>query len=406
MGLRDFLRKKDGEGHADESNHEHHDSQPDASHTSPPPTGAPEFKFVRSESKDDIPAATATSQLSPTSNSNNNNNTLLHAADPIPQRNRLSLDVFSSSRSRSGSVSSQASNGPEKARRRISERLHLSRAPSSSEHVPQDLPAIVASDSAEDQWERRATMLANMTERARSNSRPPTPPSSGQHAVPPTATAQRAVSSSSAPAATPPLVRKGPVSSKDVDEGIQEAIRLHEEGHLAKSTAMFAWLADPKGANNPLSQVLYGLALRHGWGCEPDVERGVTYLTAAASNAATVEQLALQAGLKKGGAYKGELVLAIFELGNSFRHGWGTAKDPVAAKQYYETAANLGDTDAMNEAAWCYLEGFGCKKDKFAAARYYRLAEKNGNKIMGNSWIWKEKYDPPGPDDAGKKKKR
>jgi hypothetical protein len=36
----------------------------------------------------------------------------------------------------------------------------------------------------------------------------------------------------------------------------------------------------------------------------------------------------------------------------------------VAAKQYYETAANLGDTDAMNEVAWCYLEGFGCKKDK------------------------------------------
>ncbi|KAG7105205.1 hypothetical protein HYQ44_016517 [Verticillium longisporum] len=80
----------------------------------------------------------------------------------------------------------------------------------------------------------------------------------------------------------------------------------------------------------------------------------------------------------------------------------------------------------MNEAAWCYLEGFGCKKDKFAAARYYRLAEKNGNKIMGNGpscplppacsleppmtslapLIWKEKYDPPGPDDAGKKKKR
>ncbi|CRK41856.1 hypothetical protein BN1723_018896, partial [Verticillium longisporum] len=103
MGLRDFLRKKDGEGHDDESNHDHHDSQPDASHTSPPPTGAPEFQFVRSESKDDIPTATAASQLSPTSNSNNNNNnTLLHAADPIPQRNRLSLDVFSSSRSRSG----------------------------------------------------------------------------------------------------------------------------------------------------------------------------------------------------------------------------------------------------------------------------------------------------------------
>jgi len=68
--------------------------------------------------------------------------------------------------------------------------------------------------------------------------------------------------------------------------------------------------------------------------------------------------------MSKGGSAKGELVLAIFELGNCFRHGWGVQKDPVAAREYYETAANLGDTDAMNEVAWCYLEGFGCRKDK------------------------------------------
>lgn len=47
------------------------------------------------------------------------------------------------------------------------------------------------------------------------------------------------------------------------------------------------------------------------------------YLSAAASNAASIEDLALQAGMKKGGAAKGELVLAIFELANCFRHGWG-----------------------------------------------------------------------------------
>lgn len=74
--------------------------------------------------------------------------------------------------------------------------------------------------------------------------------------------------------------------------------------------------------------------------------------------------MALGAGLKKGGVAKGELVLAMYELANCFRNGWGIKKDPVAAKQYYETAANLGDTDAMNEVAWCYLEGFGTKKDK------------------------------------------
>lgn len=72
---------------------------------------------------------------------------------------------------------------------------------------------------------------------------------------------------------------------------------------------------------------------RHGWGCEPNLEQAVTYLSAAASNAAEVENMALKAGLKKGGAAKGELVLAIFELANCFRHGWGVPKDPVAAKQ-------------------------------------------------------------------------
>ena len=72
---------------------------------------------------------------------------------------------------------------------------------------------------------------------------------------------------------------------------------------------------------------------RHGWGCAPDPGAAVNYLSAAASNAATVENLALQAGLKKGGAAKGELVLAIFELANCFRHGWGIPKDAVAAKQ-------------------------------------------------------------------------
>ena len=150
---------------------------------------------------------------------------------------------------------------------------------------------------------------------------------------------------------------------------------------LKQSTAMFGRLADPNGANNALSQVLYGLALRlvelhllysthtnsrnrHGWGCTPNPELAITYLSYAASNSADVESLALSAGMKKGGAAKGELVLAIFELANCFRQGWGVKKDAVAAKQYYETAANLGDTDAMNEVAWCYLEGFGCKKDK------------------------------------------
>jgi len=53
------------------------------------------------------------------------------------------------------------------------------------------------------------------------------------------------------------------VSTKYVDDNIQEAIRLHEAGQLETSTSMFGRLADPNGENNALSQVLYGLALRY-----------------------------------------------------------------------------------------------------------------------------------------------
>jgi TPR repeat protein len=75
--------------------------------------------------------------------------------------------------------------------------------------------------------------------------------------------------------------------------------------------------------------------------------------------------------MKKGGAAKGELVLAIYELANCFRNGWGVERDPIAAKQYYETAANLGDIDAMNEVARCYEDGVGTKKDKVCRVSYY-----------------------------------
>ncbi|KAJ9137948.1 Protein DSF2 [Pleurostoma richardsiae] len=392
MGLRDLLKKKDkleeGAPHDPETVNR---------------LAAPEFTFIRSDTftQEVIhPPSDPAGSPYPDHDDDSESGHYLSAKDNnggggsgSSSRHR-SLDVFRS-RSRSTSVSSRTSTGEkrESAGRRISQRLHLSRAPPSSENVPQDLPEIVVPDSgqgpsdkegAESQWEKRATMLARAAGENDliQRSRPGTPAQE---------MGQLRLGEDRRGASSP---QNGVVSSQAIDADIREAIRLHEEGQLDESTRLFGRLADPKGANNPLSQVLYGLALRHGWGCEPDPEGAVGYLSAAASNAATVESMALQAGVKKGGAAKGELVLAIFELANCFRHGWGIPKDPVAAKQYYETAANLGDTDAMNEVAWCYLEGFGCKKDKYAAAKYYRLAEQNGNKTLGNTWIWKEKYDP------------
>lgn len=171
---------------------------------------------------------------------------------------------------------------------------------------------------------------------------------------------------------------------------------------------MFGILADPNGANNALAQVLYGLSLRHGWGCDPDPPAGLAQLTRAASSAAAVERAALEAGSAKGGAAKGELVLALFELANSLRHGWGTPIDAPASRAYYEAAANLGDVDAMEQAAWCCTTGFGGAKDKWRAAQFLRRAEERGAHLAGESWIWKEKYNPDRGVEAsggGEKKK-
>jgi len=123
------------------------------------------------------------------------------------------------------------------------------------------------------------------------------------------------------------------------------------------------------------------------------MSRAVVYLKAAAENAANAEDDAIASGLSKGGNLKGELTLAIFELGNCFRNGWGVEKDNKAARQYFETAAHLGDPEAAVEAAWHWMNGVGCKRNKKQAAKYYRLGEKAGTKIVGNSWIWKDKYD-------------
>ena len=268
-------------------------------------------------------------------------------------------------RLRSGSKASAAqpaSPETEKEHRRLSQRLHLTSksrtSSSSSVNVPADLPKIddpysehEDKQEKEAQWEERATMLAKGG-LAQDNK------------TPAAEMAQMSISPFSETASQRSGSRPRSISDAKGDENIQEAIRLHEAGDLTEATAMFGRLA---GTGNVLSQVLYGLSLRHGWGCTPDPTRAVTYLSSAASNSASIEEEALKAGMKKGGAAKGELVLAIFELANCFRNGWGVKVDAAAARQYYETAANLGDTDAMNEAAWCYLEGFGGKKDKVSS---------------------------------------
>lgn len=261
MGLRDILKKKDKIEDADGNRRE------DAVDS----LQAPEFTFIRSDTNTE-------EIIHPPSDPNSLQGShedvnYLSASDAqtseggggggaggASQSHRLS-DAFWS-RSRGSSASSRNSSVPEKHSpvRRISQRLQFRRGPVGSEHVPQDLPEIVIpadgregdQTAAEVQWEKRATMLAQAANESELHrGRPPTPPSDTIHG----AMAGMRIVSDGRP-------EPGTTSSPAIDADIQEAIRLHEEGDLRESTRLFGILAEPKGANNPLSQVLYGLALR------------------------------------------------------------------------------------------------------------------------------------------------
>ncbi|KAJ5239673.1 hypothetical protein N7468_004292 [Penicillium chermesinum] len=185
-----------------------------------------------------------------------------------------------------------------------------------------------------------------------------------------------------------------PSNNLSDDDHVAKAIELHEKGSLNESTYHLRIAAKQ---NNPTGMLLYALACRHGWGMRPNQQEGVKWLRKAvdlvglemlenpdapgASKAKEIQK-----------AYRAQFALSIYEMGVSYLNGWGIEQNKALALRCFEIAGQWGDADAMAEAGFCYAEGVGCKKDMHKAARFYRNAESNGMSIVGNSWIYKEKY--------------
>ncbi|KAJ3124413.1 hypothetical protein HK098_001142 [Nowakowskiella sp. JEL0407] len=92
------------------------------------------------------------------------------------------------------------------------------------------------------------------------------------------------------------------------------------------------------------------------------------------------------------------LPLPVYEISMSFRHGWGVPKCAEASIYYLSVAAGLGDPDACLSLADSYMKGLGIPRSKYNAAKYFRLAEKNGIKLVGESWVHKKKWGGDEPD--------
>ncbi|KAI0043629.1 HCP-like protein [Auriscalpium vulgare] len=119
---------------------------------------------------------------------------------------------------------------------------------------------------------------------------------------------------------------------------------------------------------------------------------GFSWLRRAAEAAVGDLERARAGGGLDEGAVRGELVLAIYEVGQCFLRGWGVKKDQKMAVSYFRVAAGLGDQDAQAELAFCLANGRGSKKDRKEAAKWYRAAVAQGLSDVGLAWIYKEKF--------------
>ncbi|KAJ7717230.1 hypothetical protein B0H16DRAFT_1611876 [Mycena metata] len=197
------------------------------------------------------------------------------------------------------------------------------------------------------------------------------------------------------PAASPlsrsPSTTSAAPATRTALEFLQLGITHHEADRLAESAVCFERAATLDGGCG-VGMLMWGLALRHGWGCAKNEKHGFKWLRRAAESAVSDLEAARTGGEIDQSAVQTELVLAIYEVGQCFFHGWGIPKDQKMGVSYYAVAARMGDADAQMDLAFCLANGKGTKKDRKQAAKWYRDAVKQGQSDIGLAWIYKEKF--------------
>lgn len=230
-----------------------------------------------------------------------------------------------------------------------------------------------------------------------------------------------------------------------LEEHVTLGIYYHEEGNLRESSYHWQHAAFQ---GDMTAMLLYGLALRHGWGIRKNPEAAVSWLKKAIQpilnnysledvlndediaqkfekyvesslnnepknekTAATVDpknnhteggaalhstnsnQLSSRMVVPhsdSGKVKKAQVALALYELGMCYVND----KEEDLALRCFELAGTLGDADALSEAAQLWMKNGpkGRKKDIQRAAKLYRMAADRGANVVANSWIYKDKY--------------
>jgi len=104
---------------------------------------------------------------------------------------------------------------------------------------------------------------------------------------------------------------------------------LHHEANRLQASAYCFERAATEDGGCGVGMLMWGLSLRHAWGTEKDELAAFGWLRKAAD--AAVNDLERATGKGERNAVKSELVLAIYEVGQCFFHGWGVETDKKMA---------------------------------------------------------------------------
>lgn len=216
--------------------------------------------------------------------------------------------------------------------------------------------------------------------------------------------------------------RNNTYSSHSRNKSLQEedlistAIDMRKAGNLHAS-ALRLRQACQKG--NKTAFLLYGLALRYGYGIDSDYIQSFYYIKLSTSIKSwdnevfnlNINPFQLERTLSESIPTKLEepLVPALYECGIAYLKGFGSPQiDESKGLKCLEKAASMGhvdsmclsgiiwsqdqDTDKITIHPGCDYEHTPRRKDVVKAAAWFRIAEKRGANLIGSDWIYKKKY--------------
>ncbi len=206
---------------------------------------------------------------------------------------------------------------------------------------------------------------------------------------------------------------------------VARAIELQEQENYREATyeLQMASLAGDK-----VAMLLYGLALRNGWGIRKNEAQAIKWFEKAADididkleeeENDTKKSKKNKENKEKKGKFNSidplylekknlipnkspnpQLSTALYEIGMSFCNPRTNAeskeekvKNERMAIKCLEMAASMGDGDAMQQAGVIWMtKSYKRKKNMMRSAAWFRLSDKKGISMVGNSWVYKDKY--------------